>query len=737
MLAATTPGLLMTKEEILLTLTLGDVSTPLTTASLLPLRRTTTSKNEPTLIAFFFLVLNSYFILYFMFHREKGSLVREYASEKLVIESWGKDSLRVRSTMRPAFEDEEWALFHRERSEAPDISIPGDGSASITHGLITARVDPRGQITFLNQKGEVLLEEFMRVRLGNMEKGDGQVDQAAITYFNSALSIYPREFKPILGGDYALTVRFESRPEEKLFGMGQYQHGFLNQKNCVLELAQRNSQASVPFALSSLGYGFLWNNPAIGKVSFGKNCTEWTAISTKQMDYWITAGDRPAEILANYAEVTGTVPMMPEYGLGLWQSKLRYQTQDELLAVAREYKRRGLPLDVIVADFFHWPMQGEYKFDPDYWPDPAAMIEELEAMGIKLMVSVWPTIDRNSSQFAEMRERGLLVRTERGVATTMEFLGDTVFYDPTNPKAREYVWKVIKQNYHDKGVRIFWLDEAEPEYAVYDFDHYRYHLGPNVQVGNIYPLKYAQGFYEGMTAEKQENIVNLARCAWAGSQRYGALIWSGDIDSSFESLRNQLAAGLNMGLAGIPWWTTDIGGFHGGVNDDPSFRECLIRWFQFATFSPVLRMHGDREPHSKPLSTTGGGKCVSGAPNELWSFGEEVLAILEKYLRLRERLRPYTRGLMSAAHTSGSPIIRPLFYDFPADDKAWAIEDAYMFGPDLLVAPILFEGQRARDVYLPSGERWISHGSGEVFDGGQTVNESAPLDHLPVFERKK
>ena len=672
-----------------------------------------------------------------MFHREKSSLVREYASEKLVIESWGKDSLRVRSTMRPAFEDEEWALLRRERSEAPDISIPGDGSASITHGLITARVDPRGQITFLNQKGEVLLEEFMRVRLGNMEKGDGQVDQAAITYFNSALSIYPREFKPILGGDYALTVRFESRPEEKLFGMGQYQHGFLNQKNCVLELAQRNSQASVPFALSSLGYGFLWNNPAIGKVSFGKNCTEWTAISTKQMDYWITAGDRPAEILANYAEVTGTVPMMPEYGLGLWQSKLRYQTQDELLAVAREYKRRGLPLDVIVADFFHWPMQGEYKFDPDYWRDPAAMIEELEAMGIKLMVSVWPTIDRNSSQFAEMRERGLLVRTERGVATTMEFLGDTVFYDPTNPKAREYVWKVIKQNYYDKGVRIFWLDEAEPEYAVYDFDHYRYHLGPNLQVGNIYPLKYAQGFYEGMTAEKQENIVNLARCAWAGSQRYGALIWSGDIDSSFESLRNQLAAGLNMGLAGIPWWTTDIGGFHGGVNDDPSFRECLIRWFQFATFSPVLRMHGDREPHSKPLSTAGGGKCVSGAPNELWSFGEEVLAILEKYLRLRERLRPYIRGLMSAAHTSGSPIIRPLFYDFPADEKAWAIEDAYMFGPDLLVAPILFEGQRARDVYLPSGERWISHGSGEVFDGGQTVNESAPLDHLPVFERRK
>ena len=672
-----------------------------------------------------------------MFSSEKSSLVREYANEKLVIEAWGKDGLRVRSTMRATFEDQNWALIRGERPEAPEISISGDGSASITHGRVTARVDARGQIAFFNQKDELLLEEFMRVRLGNMASGDGQIDQAAVTYFNSALSIYPREFKPIIGGDYALTARFESRPEEKLFGMGQYQHGFLNQKNCVLELAQRNSQASVPFTLSSLGYGFLWNNPAIGKVSFGKNCTEWTAISTKQLDYWITAGDEPAEILANYAAVTGTVPMMPEYGMGLWQCKLRYRTQDELLYVAREYKRRGLPLDVIVVDFFHWPMQGEYKFDPDYWPDPAGMIAELEMMGIKLMVSVWPTIDRNSSQFAGMHAKGLLVRTERGVITTMEFLGDTVFYDPTNPKAREHVWKIIKQNYYDKGVRIFWLDEAEPEYAVYDFDHYRYHLGSNLQVGNIYPLKYAQGFYEGMAAEGQENIVNLLRCAWAGSQRYGALVWSGDIDSSFESLRNQLAAGLNMGLAGIPWWTTDIGGFHGGVNDDPSFRECLIRWFQFATFSPVLRMHGDREPHSKPLSASGGGMCVSGAPNELWSFGDEAYGILEKYLRLREQMRPYVRSLMSAAHTRGAPIMRPLFYDFPSDDRAWAVENAYMFGPDVLVAPILFEGQRVRDVYLPVGTRWISHRSGQIFDGGQVVNEPAPLDHLPVFFREQ
>ena len=420
--------------------------------------------------------------------------------------------------MRAAFEDEEWALLRRERSEASDISILGDGSASITHGLITARVDPRGQIAFLNQKGEVLLEEFMRVRLGNMESGDGQIDQAAITYFNSALSIYPREFKPIFGGDYALTVRFESSPEERLFGMGQYQHGFLNQKNCVLELAQRNSQASVPFALSSLGYGFLWNNPAIGKVSFGKNCTEWIATSTKQMDYWITAGDEPSEILANYAEVTGAVPMMPEYGLGLWQSKLRYQTQEELLAVAREYKRRGLPLDVIVADFFHWPMQGEYKFDPDYWPDPPRWFRSSK----RWESSSWSRSGLLSTaiplNLPRCMRRGCWYGPSAVWQRRWSFSATRCFTIQPTRRRGSMCGKSSRKTITTRVSGSSGLTR-EPEYAVYDFDHYRYHLGPNLQVGNIYPLKYAQGFYEGMTAQEQENIVNLLRCAWAGSQR--------------------------------------------------------------------------------------------------------------------------------------------------------------------------------------------------------------------------
>lgn len=656
-----------------------------------------------------------------VFRVEGNRLIREYDSEKLWIEPWGCNSLRVRTTHMAEMQPEDWALLPREAPEVR-ISIKEDG-AVIENGKIHAEISAEGKIKFRNYKDVVLLEEYVRNR-NNLNE------------FCSALNIDAREFKPILAGDYELKLRFESDPEEKIYGMGQYQHPFLNIKNCTLELAQRNSQASVPFALSSLGYGFLWNNPAVGTVTFGKNITEWSARSTKQLDYWITAGDTPAEIEEAYASVTGTVPMMPDYGMGFWQCKLRYQTQEELLAVVREYKRRQLPISVIVIDFFHWEKQGDWNFDELYWPDPEGMVRELKEMGIELMVSVWPTVDKTCGNYEEMLRKGYLVRTDRGIRTTMDFLGDTVFFDATNPGARDFVWKCAKENYYDKGIRVFWLDEAEPEYSVYDFDNYRYYLGPNVQVGNIYPLMYAKTFYDGMEGEGQKNIINLLRCAWAGSQRYGALVWSGDIDSSFEALRTQLKAGLNMGIAGIPWWTTDIGGFHGGNPDDGNFRECIIRWFQYGAFCPVFRLHGDRVPAREPLSTTGGGMCWSGAPNEVWSYGDEAYEIFKKYMSIRERLKPYITEQMQAAHLRGTPPMRPLFYDFPGDGEVWDIEDQYMFGPDILVAPVLGPGQRSRRVYLPGENSWKLADTGKVYAGSQWVECDAPLEVLPVFIRE-
>lgn len=657
-----------------------------------------------------------------MLRKENNRLIFHYDAEEMWIEPWGADAVRVRATKNCEMPDENWALLKPEDS-ACSITVSEDG-ADLVNGKLKVHVTGRGKITMYNQDGKLLLEEYWRNR---RDVTDPKC---------SAIEVEAREFRPNIGGNYHLTARFESLDRnEKIYGMGQYQQPYLNLKGADLEMAHRNSQASVPFAVSSLGYGILWNNPGIGRAVFGSNIMSFENYAAKAMDYWFVAGDTPAEIVRAYGKAAGTVPMMPEYGLGFWQCKLRYQTQEELLEVAREYKRRGLPIDVIVIDYFHWPKQGEWKFDPVYWPDPEAMIRELKEMGIELMVSIWPTVDRDSENYEEMLEKGYLIRTERGFRTGLDFMGATIHYDATNPEARKYLWNKAKKNYYDKGIKVFWLDEAEPEYTAYDFDNYRYYRGTDLEIGNIYPVEYAKTFYEGMEEEGQENIVNLLRCAWAGSQKYGALVWSGDIASSFSSMRNQLAAGLNMGMAGIPWWTTDIGGFHGGDPNDPAFRELFVRWFQWGTFCPVMRLHGDREPRQPQFGTTGGAACCSGAANEVWSYGEEVYKICGKYMGMREEMREYTRELMRETHETGAPVMRTLFYEFPEDKTCWEVEDEYMYGGRYLVAPVLEAGVKSRRVYLPAGCSWQLQETGEVYSGGIWADIPVTLETMPVFIR--
>lgn len=654
---------------------------------------------------------------------EQNRIIREYDGEKLWIEAWGKNGIRVRgSVINSVDTTKDWALLPQHTTAS--ICIQGK-AAELKNGKLTAKLEENGKISFYRTDGKLLLEEYKRT-----EDSTGA--------FHSLLKIESREFKPIIGGNYKLTQRFESIPNEKLYGMGQYQQSLFNLKGVSLELAQRNSQASVPFLLSDQGYGFLWNNPAIGKAVLGTNITEWTAESTKQLDYWVTAGDEPSEIVTDYMDATGHAPMMPDYAMGFWQCKLRYQTQEELLQVAREYKRRGIPLSVIVIDFFHWPNQGTWDFDKTYWPDPKAMVEELKEMGIELMVSVWPTVDSNSPNYEEMKENGYLTHTERGVRTQMIFLGNETFYDTTNPDARKYVWDKCKQNYYNLGIKTFWLDVAEPEYTTYDFENYRYHLGSNLEVGNIYPSMYAKGFYDGLREAGEEKPINLLRCAWAGSQRYGALVWSGDINSTFECMRRQVIAGLHMAIAGIPWWTTDIGGFNNGNPDDKEFRELLIRWFEYGTFCPVMRLHGYRIPHREPLSLElGGGMCDSGADNEIWSFGEEATPILEKFIKIREKMKDYIKQAMKDCHELGIPPMRPLFYDYPNDQKTWGVEDEFLFGDSMLVAPVLYENTVKREVYLPAGSKWTEVETQTEYEGGKYVEVCTPIDSIPVFVKDK
>ena len=309
-------------------------------------------------------------------HQEGNALIYENDGELLRIEPWGKNSLRVRSVMQGQICDTDYALIELNEAIVTSISV-SEYEASITNGKITARIEVSNWnhkcvISYYNQNKKLLLKET----------GDG-----------GALNKDSRRFHGIIGGAYNLHVSFASAQNEKLFGMGQYQQDDLDLKYTTLELAHRNSQASVPFVLSSLGYGFLWHNPAIGQVTFGKNVTDWYAASTKQMDYWITAGDTPDEIEQAYGRAVGTTPMMPEYGLGFWQCKLRYWNQEQLLSVARKYHEKKIPVDVIVCDFFHWPKMGDFRFEEEFFPDPDAMVKELKEMGMELMVSVWPQID--------------------------------------------------------------------------------------------------------------------------------------------------------------------------------------------------------------------------------------------------------------------------------------------------------------------------------------------------------
>ncbi|WP_216629241.1 MULTISPECIES: glycoside hydrolase family 31 protein [Anaerococcus] len=662
-------------------------------------------------------------------------LIKKYDGELIIIEPWGNNSLRFRAFPAGKLIDENFALLVPENNyEEVEIKKLDSEEYYIRNGNIYAILDHRDRITYYNNNGDILLKEFIRLRAVKHDDGSEDVGTIQVTRdFNSTLKLKSRQYRANFGGDFEITTRFESNNSEKIFGMGQYQHEFLDLKYTSLELAQRNSQISVPFYISNLNYGFLWNNPGIGIVNFAKNLTEWNMKSTYSIDYWITSEDTPKKLINNYTEVTGRVPIMPKKLLGLWQSKLRYRTPEEVLDVVKRYKEKNIQLSTIAIDYFHWSHQGEYRFDENFWPNPEKLVDELKNnYKVEPIISVWPTVQSDAENYDVYLEEGYMVNVNRGVRLTMQIQGTTVFVDTTNPEATEYVWSLLKKNYKDKGIDYYWIDVAEPGYAVYDFDNYRYYKGTVQQVGNLYPIGYLKMIYDG-NKDYVDSVVTLVRGAWAGAQRYGALAWSGDIDSSFKALRNQVNTGLNVGLAGLPWWTTDTGGFHGGDPRNPTFRQLIVRWFQYSTFSPILRMHGDRLPHSKSLSNSGGGKMPTGAPNEIWSYGEEAENIFIKYLNIREIIREYIYDLMVDAHETGNPLMRTLFYEFPSDKESWNTDNEYMFGEDLLVAPIIYENCYERKVYFPKDNNWIDIFDKKIYEGGKTYIINAPIDKIPVF----
>ena len=395
------------------------------------------------------------------------------------------------------------------------------------------------------------------------------------------------------------------------------------------------------------------------------------------------------------------------------------------MSVARDHLGRGLPLTAMFVDYMHWTRLGEWEWDAEKWPDPAAMVAELAESGVRLMVAVWPHVSPRSKHYADLRDRDLLVRTGGGDPAIFSFADreapegiDLALLDLTHPDARLFYWQRIEESYHRIGVRAFWLDACEPELTASPGhlfeDDSRYALGHGTEVSSLFPLEDARAVREGLNSVGDTESMLLVRSAWAGSQRHGVAVWSGDIQSNWESLRLQMSAGLNMMVSGIPWWTSDIGGFFDADAESEDFRELLVRWFQFATFWPVLRMHGNRHP-----DFFNAGIFSAGGPNEVWSFGERGYEIMSGLLSFRERLRPYLHAVLDRTASDGVPPVRPLYFDFGDDPVAAVVTGQFMLGDDLLVAPVLYCGAEEREVYLPSGHQWRDVWSQQLHDGGE------------------
>jgi len=646
---------------------------------------------------------------------EGKRIIWETEGDLFWLEPYGKDCLRFRSSKSLHIQDLNWTLLPPGSDDAA-ASVEGD-KAVIKNGKIRAEVLGDGTVTYLDSRGKTLLKESWQ---DMREEANWNVRKA-------------REFEAITSDTFKIDLYFQAVKGEHIHGLGQDPNDVFDLKGTDLRLEQRNTKVTIPFIVSSLGYGFLWNNPANGEVKFGENHTHWHVKMAKQIDYMVIAGDTPAEIMKTYTGITGRAPVLPEWAAGFWQCKLRYESQEELLRVAREYKRLNIPLSVIVIDYFHWPKQGDWKFDPRYWPDPQAMVDELNKMGIHLMVSVWPTMDMRSENYLPMRDKNYLIRAERGASVFKFAYGACGFIDAMHPGARKYLWNRVKENYYKYGIKVFWLDESEPSLTPYDYNNVRYYLGNGQEVSSLYPYYYGKAFYDGMKEEGEKDVLTLTRSAWLGSQRNSTIMWSGDIPSTFATLRRQIKAGLNFSYSGIPWWTTDIGGFHGGDIRDSEFKELLVRWFAFGVFSPIFRLHGKRLPC--PPSDRNDQNCFvpPGAPNEVWSYGEENCKIMVDFIHLRERLIPYIMEQMKKASADGTPVMRPLIFDFPEDEAAYEVSDAYLFGPDILVAPIIEYQVRKRKVYLPKGASWLDPYSGKTWQGGNTIEVDAPLDRIPLF----
>ncbi|HEX5284264.1 MAG TPA: TIM-barrel domain-containing protein [Bryocella sp.] len=525
----------------------------------------------------------------------------------------------------------------------------------------------------------------------------------------------PRTYEPeTINGEqlYGATDRFLPDGTEALYGLGQHQSGLFNYRGSTVELGQNNTDVAIPLLLSTKGYGVLWNTASLTYVDnrFPQQMS-FRSLAERSIDYYFIYGPEFDSILHRYRTMTGHTPMLPEWAYGYFQSKDRYTSLDQILQIAGRYRAERIPLDAMVQDWFWWKHEGDPVFNTNYH-DVAGDLTKLHDEHVHAMISVWGLMDPASDNYKTM------------VAHHWD-IPETHVYDPTNPAARDFYWNNLVAPLFKQGWDAFWLDSAEPEeYWPHVGDAIlkdkQLAIGSGAEYTNIFPFEHTLGVQEHWKATTdRKRVFLLTRSAFAGQQRVGATVWSGDVYSTWRALRHQVPAGLNFALSGYPYWTTDIGGYWPpleGPREEPDYQELYARWFEYGAFCPIFRSHGHRPE------------------NEFWSY-PQVEPILVEYDKLRYRLMPYIYSLAWKVTSDDYTMMRPLVMDFRSDANTWDVGDEFMFGPAILVSPVMKSGATSRGVYLPGATAWYDFWTGASADGRQTVQAEAPLDRMPLYVR--
>ncbi|CAF1199178.1 unnamed protein product [Adineta ricciae] len=645
--------------------------------------------------------------------------------QQLQAEAWGRDSLRIRLSPNVIIQTPDYQALLPEKPAIDELDCQQSNGNTFINGNLQFSISDDNTTWLIERQSD----------------GLHLIQTQSITFspYNYPLSVYSPVYTL-----YNLSLRYIHVQYGYLYGLGEHHYGHnltLPYRDFHLPFvfsstAPTNGDITIPWYVHTSGFGFLWNQPGYGSFDV-RDDTEitWTANATHQLDIWITTIPKEESLssliypllMKNYVDVVGHPNPLPRFASGFWQSKNRYRTQQELLEVAKGYHDRQIPVSVIVIDYFHWTSFGDWQFNKTCWPDIVQMMDQLKAYNMNLMVSVWPHVANNSENFMFMNTTGLLTHDANG--RTMPTNENLYISDEFNPATRQFIWDRVKTNYFDYGIKIYWLDADEPEQSRPDLQWwYGRH---DDEIALAWAREHQRTFWEGLQHElPKEEIIMLSRQAWIGSHRMNVAVWSGDIDSSWEELLKQIKVAQNVALSGIYWWTTDIGGYrHAGLSDD-EFQELLLRWFQFGAFCPLFRLHGERYP---PLPNDECG--FSGGHNEVWLFkySSQIISIIE----LRESLRDYVEYHLNISAENGTPLLRPMFYDFNNDDQSYNAEDQYMFGTDYLVAPVYAYQVTSRSVYLPKISQrnsvWQHYYTKEKYQGGQRYTIATTLYDFPLF----